>query len=104
MIEETAYYPFGAVRNEARLQSTETHYGFTQKEQDRESGLQDFGHRFYHPTLGRWLSPDPLREKGGSANLYAYSRQNPLRYSDPDGARIEIISDPLGEMYGWVTL
>jgi catechol 2,3-dioxygenase-like lactoylglutathione lyase family enzyme len=27
-----------------------------------------------------------------------------LYFQDPDGARIEIISDPLGEMYGWVTL
>jgi len=27
-----------------------------------------------------------------------------LYFRDPDGARLEIISDPLGEMYGWVSL
>jgi RHS repeat-associated protein len=37
---------------------------------DAESGLYNYGFRFYHPYLGRWLSRDPIEEEGG-ANLYA---------------------------------
>lgn len=88
--EETAYYAFGGVRHLDRAKASPAHYGFTQKERDVESGLSDFGHRFYHAGLGRWLSPDPLGERGGGQNLYAYVNQNPLKYLDPDGAEITI--------------
>ena len=89
-LEETAYYPSGAKRNEYRLAAAETYYEFIQKERDGETGLMDFGMRYYHPVLGRWLSVDPLEEKGGSLNLYAYAKQNPLKYRDPDGAEITV--------------
>jgi len=65
-------------------------YGFTQKERDRESGLDYFGKRFYAASIGRWLSTDPMQEQGGSLNLYGYARQNPLRYLDPDGGEITV--------------
>jgi RHS repeat-associated protein len=90
LAEETSYYPFGAARHEERLRPVEAHYQFTQKERDRESGLSNFGHRFYHPVTGRWLSPDPKGESGGSLNLYAYCNQNPLKHYDPDGAEIKV--------------
>jgi RHS repeat-associated protein len=90
LAEETSYYPFGAARHEERWRPVEAHYQFTQKERDRESGLSNFGHRFYHPVTGRWLSPDPKGESGGSLNLYAYCNQNPLKHYDPDGAEIKV--------------
>ena len=30
---------------------------------DAESGLYNYGYRYYHPQLGRWLSRDPLGEQ-----------------------------------------
>ena len=90
LIEETAFHPFGAPRNEYRPRQIAGEYTFTQKERDPESGLYYFGRRFYHPGLGRWLSTDPEDEKGGSFNLYAYGRQNPLKYVDPDGGEITV--------------
>ena len=39
-VEETAFYTFGAPRNEHRLRQSEEPYKFTQKERDAESGLQ----------------------------------------------------------------
>jgi len=33
-------------------------YKFTGKERDAETGNDDFGARYYSPSLGRWLSPD----------------------------------------------
>jgi len=93
LVAETAYYPFGVVRNAYRPRNVTEPYQFTQKERDRESGLQDFGHRYYQPVLGRWLSPDPLGEKGGGLNPYAYVNQNPLKHLDPDGAEIRVAVD-----------
>lgn len=90
LVEETAYYPFGATRHEERLRQVEAHYQFTQKERDRESGLHDFGHRYYHAGTARWLSPDPMAEKGGGLNLYSYVNQNPLKHHDPDGGEIKV--------------
>lgn len=51
----------------------------------REIGsLVYFGKRFYSPILGRWLTPDPIYFEDG-LNLYAYVKNNPLRYHDPNG-------------------
>ena len=35
------------------------------------------GHRFYNPTTGRWLSRDPIVEKGG-LNIYGFVSNDPL--------------------------
>jgi RHS repeat-associated protein len=48
------------------------------------SGLYLANHRAYDSQVGRWISRDPIREAGG-INLYAYVRNNPLRYTDPMG-------------------
>jgi catechol 2,3-dioxygenase-like lactoylglutathione lyase family enzyme len=49
---------------------------------------------------GRWQHiKDKLDAKGIA---YAHIDGSSLYVSDPDGARIELISDPLGEMYGQI--
>ena len=90
LVEETAFYPFGHSRNEFHPRQTQEPYQFTQKERDPESGLHYFGRRLYSSTIGRWISTDPMEEKGGGLNLYAYVKQNPLKYTDPDGAEIKV--------------
>jgi uncharacterized protein RhaS with RHS repeats len=39
------------------------------KFRDTETGLVDYGNRFYSPALGRFLNRDPIEEAGG-INLY----------------------------------
>lgn len=39
---------------------------------DTESGLMNYGFRYYSPQLGRWTCKDPIEEEGG-VNLYTSS-------------------------------
>ncbi len=59
-------------------------YAYAGKRYDSESGLVYFGKRYYHPALGRWLTPDPIGPLDHS-NLYQYVFNNPFRYRDPNG-------------------
>ena len=67
---------------------------FTGKERDSESGLDDFGARYFGSSLGRFMSPDstayvkPINPQ--SWNLYAYARNNPLLYVDPTGNTVSL--------------
>jgi len=49
-----------------------------------DSGLYLTRYRAYDPRSARWLSRDPINERGG-ANLYAYVEGNPINYRDPSG-------------------
>ncbi|MFJ2921316.1 RHS repeat-associated core domain-containing protein [Streptomyces sp. NPDC087307] len=53
------------------------------------TGLTHLGAREYDPTLGRFLSTDPVIDVNDPAqmNAYSYAHNNPLTKSDPDGLR-----------------
>ena len=90
---------------------------FTSKERDAETGLDFFESRYYSAAQGRFTSPDEF--KGGfldafsgqhafqpgplpyadlsdpqTLNKYSYVRNNPLRYTDPDGHDGQSTLDP----------
>ena len=44
-------------------------------ESDSATGLQLLGHRYYDPSIGRFLSSDPAQ---AGTNWYAYCDNNPL--------------------------
>ena len=54
---------------------------FTGEQRDGDSGLYYLRARYYDPSIGRFLSEDPL--PGG--NLYAYVGNNPVNFVDPLG-------------------
>lgn len=71
---------------------------YTGKERDAETGLDYFGARYFNSAQGRFTSPDrPLIDQfldhPQSWNLYAYGRNNPLRYVDRTGEAIELAGD-----------
>jgi len=70
---------------------------FTAKERDAETGLDYFIARYYSSAGGRFTSPDKIgfsmAERPQSWNLYTYTLNNPLRYIDPDGHKIECVED-----------
>lgn len=74
-----------------------TRQKFTQKERDNETGLDYFLARYYSSTQGRFTSADNFLNDAhasdpSSWNLYAYVLNNPLRYLDPTGEKVE--NDP----------
>lgn len=74
---------------------------FTGKERDAESGLDYFGARYYSSTQGRFTSVDPENAGADPAdpqswNGYAYARNNPLKYTDPDGREFRICDKATG--------
>jgi RHS repeat-associated protein len=90
------FYPFGG---EKQYTNTCTqNYKFTGKERDSESGLDNFGARYDASTVGRFMSPDPdnrgaVDEDPQTWNAYSYVRDNPLKYTDPDGTDVHLCVD-----------
>jgi RHS repeat-associated protein len=102
------YTPFGRVFYGA----TNDPYMFTGKERDTESGLDNFGARYYGSTMGRFMSPDwaakpeavpySSLDNPQSLNLYAYVGNNPLGRADADGHIYNGSSDSGGSTdAGW---
>jgi RHS repeat-associated protein len=64
---------------------------FTGKERDQETGLDYFGARYYGSRIARFATVDPSMTHLENTldpqrwNRYAYGRNNPLRFVDPDG-------------------
>jgi len=77
---------------------------FTGKERDQETGLDYFGARYYSAPVGRFTTVDPsitIRENTLDPqrwNRYAYGRNNPLRFVDPDG-RDWLFRAVMGQQY-----
>ncbi len=102
LLEEAHYYPFG-LRMEGPWITRETddqneHYLYNGKELydqgfdtdgDGEKnyivGLYDYGARFYDPAISRFTSIDPLVSDFPNWSPYAYTFNNPIRYTDPTG-------------------
>ncbi len=53
---------------------------------DSETGLHYNYHRYYDPSIGRYLRADPIGLNGG-INLYSYVQNNPVIFFDPYGLK-----------------
>jgi len=86
IIEESNYYPFGLKHEgyNTSVGNAAYQYKYNGKEL-QETGMYDYGARFYMPDLGRWGVVDPLAEKMTRYSPYNYAFNNPLRFIDPDG-------------------
>ena len=69
------------------------HLRFCTKYQDEESGMAYYGYRYYNPSTGRWLSRDPIGERGG-ANLLGLNKNDPCNAVDNLG--LSSVDGPVG--------
>ena len=60
-------------------------YGFQGLAFDATSGLNEADRRWYSPTLGRWVTMDPILFAAGDVNLYRFVGNHPVNTSDPTG-------------------
>ena len=85
-VEEIYYYPFGATR--FNNGSVNLKHKYTGQEEDWETGLYNYGARYYDPIIGRFVSADTFVQRFSdpqTLNRYSYARNNPLVYRDPSG-------------------
>ena len=63
-------------------------------EDDWSSGLKLLGNRYYDPTIGRFLTPDPACV---GSNWYAYCGNNPNSFEDPLGLQDDDVTKEDGK-------
>jgi len=80
--------------------------GAQQRRSDGATGLVQMGIRSYDPTLGRFLTEDPVVNRvgiGATGNRYPYGSDNPINRNDLDG-RETCVPTPFGTACAPVTV
>ncbi len=75
------YGPFGELIRASGPMAKVNPMRWSTKYWDDETDLVYYGYRYYSPSLGRWLSRDPLEEEGGN-NLYAFTANDAINRVD----------------------
>ncbi|MXS72654.1 DUF6443 domain-containing protein [Chryseobacterium binzhouense] len=89
--EVTDYYPFGMMHKNMMFYNFYNPYQYKYNGKElQETGMYDYGARFYMPDIGRWGVVDPLAERYIKASPYHYAFNNPIFFKDPNGKEIII--------------
>ena len=81
--EQITYDEFGQVLTDTNAGFQP--FGFAGGLYDQDTKLVHFGARDYDPSVGRWISKDPILFGGGDSNLYGYVQNDPINWIDPSG-------------------
>ncbi|MBI5863025.1 MAG: RHS repeat-associated core domain-containing protein [Planctomycetes bacterium] len=101
LVARYEYDPYGSAVVANGTYAASNRWRFSTKTFDTETGLGYWGYRYYSPTTGRWLSRDPIGEKGGAVSIAfaaskhgggqpshgadVYVENQPISGYDPDG-------------------
>ncbi len=104
VISRRDFMPFGEEIARQNYGSDSVHQKFTGKERDDEIELDYFAARYYSNYLGRFTSVDPINTTKERLvdpqrlNLFAYVRNNPTVFVDPDGKDVHVAigTNPVG--------
>jgi len=78
-------YTFDSFGNTVASTGTlRNYFQYTGREFDTETNLYFYRARYFDPQAGRFLSEDPIGFEGG-INFYAYTRNSPINFKDPQG-------------------
>ena len=92
IVWKARYTPFGEAT--ISIEGVENRLRFVGQYFDPETGLHYNWNRYYNPETGRYITSDPIGLDDGP-NTYAYVKNNPLTYYDPNG-----LSRLLGQSLG----
>ena len=81
------YFPDGTLNNAASQGDYIATHTFGQKEYDKELEAYYNAFRYYDADTMRFTTPDAIKESSDFLvhNIYAYTRNNPVNYTDPTG-------------------
>lgn len=93
IIQENHYYAFGMAFEGPWLMNNgsvkDNFYMYNSKEYNADHGLNwnDYGARYYDPSIGRFTGVDALTDEPEQVDKspYAYAWNNPIVLNDPDG-------------------
>ena len=102
LVAEYVYDAFGNTISATGPMADVFPHRFSTKYYDAETDLYYYGYRYYSPSLGRWISRDPIEEEGGM-NLYAFVANTPTHVFDVLGERLGEWPDP-NKTSGWAFL
>jgi len=111
--ETLDYFPFGTARIDTHMAALDDQRKFADSEYDSTTSLNYMKARYYDANLGRFTSEDPAFLAVGDTSLqaitklelteylknpqqlnsYSYVANNPLKYVDPNGQFLSIITD-----------
>ena len=89
IVQRMDYDAFGNVINDTNPGFQP--FGFAGGLYDIDTGFVRFGTRDYNPATGRWTCKDLIGFEGRSSNLYSYSQNDPVNFSDPTGTIIPAV-------------
>jgi len=81
MVAEYEYGPFGEILSKSGTMADANPFRFSSEYYDSETGLVYYNYRYYSPEFRRWLSQDPMTERGG-INIYILCSNNPINKYD----------------------
>jgi RHS repeat-associated protein len=91
VVQRTAYTPYGA-----SIGAQKDGVGYTGHVMDGSTRLTYMQQRYMDPTVGVFLSVDPVtayEQPLGQFHRYRYGNNNPYKFNDPDGRVIETAWD-----------
>ncbi|MCA1751482.1 MAG: RHS repeat-associated core domain-containing protein [Flavobacteriales bacterium] len=82
LVNREEFYPFGETSFGGYAKKR---YRYNGKEKDEESGLYNYGQRYYAPWLCRFVSVDPIAEDYPQLSSYNYAGNKPITSVDIEG-------------------
>ena len=101
VVNHLVYDAYGNVTSETNS-AVDSLFLFTARPFDPDTGLQNNLNRWYDPSVGRWLSEDPIGYDAEDFNLYRYAANNPTNATDPRGLKLVHCGDIPAGLDKWI--
>jgi RHS repeat-associated protein len=80
---------YGTILDHHTTEETYNPYCYTGREFDTHD-LYYYRARYYDPSIGRFISQDPIEFRSMDFNFYRYVSNDPVNYADPSGLSCEV--------------